>query len=94
MILMKDPTILSYSRPLYEDEVNELGEINLDEYRLNFGVFISNLEDKFTPIEIPAGIGRIVSKVASFESPGDASIESIAYASCDDYFNYVNMNLT
>ena len=50
MILMKDPIILSYSRPLYEEEVDELDQINLDEFRMNFGVFITTSEDRDQPL--------------------------------------------
>ena len=38
---MNNPNILSYKRPLYEAESDELGQINLEEYRFNFGVYFT-----------------------------------------------------
>ena len=38
LITMSDPTIQSYSRPLYKDEVDEFGKINMHDYRFNFGI--------------------------------------------------------
>ena len=60
MIQMNDPSILSYKRPLYEEEVDEFGEINLEEYRFNFGVYFTSGPN---PIDVPAEIGRVVSVI-------------------------------
>ena len=63
MVQMNDPIILSYSRPLYEEEVDDFGQINMSEYRLDFGVYITSFSNREEPIEIPEGIGRVVNKV-------------------------------
>ena len=46
MVEMSDPTILAFDRPLYEEEVAEFDQINLDEFRMNFGVFITTSADR------------------------------------------------
>ena len=91
MLQMNDPTILSYNRPLYEEEVSELGQINLNEFRLNFGVFLSSANDFFEPVEIPVGVGRIVTELFEF---GPKDTNYISPTSCSELFNYVNMDLT
>ena len=58
---MNDPTILSYNRPLYEEEVTDFGEMILDEYRFDFGVYLSSTNNTLNMFEIPEGVGRIVS---------------------------------
>ena len=60
LIVMSDPTIQSYTRPLYEEEIAQKGYLNLDEYRFNFGVYISSENDTKGNVEIPEGIGRVV----------------------------------
>ena len=55
---MTDPSIEQYSRPIYEEEDEAFGEINLDEYRFNFGLIFLN-GDTYEPITLPEGLGRI-----------------------------------
>ena len=38
VIEMKDPTVQVYSRSIYKQEVDSLGEINLGEHFFNIGV--------------------------------------------------------
>ena len=94
MVQMNDPIILSYSRPLYEEEVNDFGQINMNEYRLDFGVYVVRGDNRAEPIEIPEGIGRIVNVQTVVGSKIDDGIDFISYANCTDLFTYVNMNLT
>ena len=41
---MNDPSILNLERPIYQEESEEFGSINLDEKRFNFGVFFKDLD--------------------------------------------------
>ena len=61
MVSMNDPTIISYNRPLYKEEIADFDLIELDEYRWTFGVYFTNSDNPNIPIELPAEIGRIVS---------------------------------
>ena len=40
LITMSDPTIHIQSRQLYKEEVEDFGDMLLDEYRFNLGVFL------------------------------------------------------
>ena len=53
LVQMNEPSIQSYTRPLYEAEVNEQGDVNLYEERFNFGVYFTAKGDTLTSIEIP-----------------------------------------
>ena len=61
LFAMTDPTITILSRPIYEDENEEFGIINLNDYRFNFGVYFTtkNAELKGSLL-IPPSIGRVV----------------------------------
>ena len=39
---MRDPSILQYSRLIYESEASDFGEINLNEYQFNVGFYFVN----------------------------------------------------
>ena len=93
MVQMNDPIILSYSRPLYEEEVNDFGQINMSEYRLDFGVYITSSYDRAKPIKIPRGIGRMVNVVTKTGQP-IYSAKISPGVNCTDLFSYVNMDLT
>lgn len=95
MFAMTDPSILSYARPLYESEVNDFGQMNLNEYRFNIGVFFSEGEDADSKIvEIPASVGRVV----SYTKDASASDEDVRdykdHVNCTSLFQWTNIDLT
>ena len=55
---MNDPSIQNLERPIYEEESEEFGTINLDENRFNIGVYFNDADNK--SMLIPANVGRIV----------------------------------
>ena len=58
MVKMNDPSIVSYERPLYTHELDELGTLQSAEYDFNAGV---SIEVNFMPYEIPESVGKFVS---------------------------------
>ena len=60
---MKDPSILQYSRLIYENEANELGEINLNDEKFNIGFYFVNAYDNSQTVQLPESIGRFVTGV-------------------------------
>lgn len=92
MINMNDPAILSYERPLYEEEVNSFDYLNMDEYRYNFGVYFTSRHDP-EAIAIPESVGRVVYHVFDESNP-QAARENLPYVNCTDLFSWVNMNQT
>ena len=59
LVEMRDPTVSSLERPMFEEESIEFGDINLDEHRFNFGVYLKNGSSN-EALEIPSSIGRIL----------------------------------
>ena len=41
---MSDPTVSVQSRPLYKEEVEDLGEMVHEDYRFNFGVYFKKYD--------------------------------------------------
>ena len=60
---MNDPTVEVLSRPLFKEEVEDFGVINVDEYRFNIGMQFFQLDDEgdTVPLDVPESIGRFVS---------------------------------
>jgi len=51
-----------YSRPFYQDEVEDLGVINADEYHFNIGMhflYYNQENAKHEPLDLPESIGRL-----------------------------------
>lgn len=44
MVSMGNPAVQSYERPLYEHEVEELGEMVFGDYHYNFGVYLYSFD--------------------------------------------------
>ena len=60
---MKDPSILQYSRLIYENEASELGEINLNDEKFNIGFYFVNAYDNSQTVQLPESIGHFVTGV-------------------------------
>ena len=57
---MSDPNITIIERPVYEEESVNFGQLNLQEFKFNFGVYIVSWNEEYEgEIEIPESIGRI-----------------------------------
>ena len=55
---MNDPSIQNLERPIYEEESEEFGNINLDENKFNIGVFFVDTDNE--TMLIPENVGRVV----------------------------------
>ena len=65
---MNDPSIQSFVRPLYDDELGD-SALNLSKNSFHFGVYT---EDRKTPVTLPETMGRFVSYVKHTDlSPED-----------------------
>ena len=60
---MSSPDIVFYIRTLYESEVEELGDINLDAYKMDIGVYFTKRNTNYEFMEIPEEIGSVVAKI-------------------------------
>lgn len=63
LVLMQDPTTTIFSRPIYETENQDLGVLNLHDYRFNMGVIA--LDKNSTKIDIEPNVGRFSVKHVS-----------------------------
>ena len=92
LVLMQDPKIGNETRPIYKEETEHWGRMNLNEYNFNFGVYFIDKTDN--PIRIPEGIGRVISQ----EIVGDDIVTGSERAAipCSDprLFSKVNQELT
>ena len=57
LVDMRDPNVSSLTRPMLEAENTDFGDIMLEEFRFNLGVYFHGKDRK--PLEIPTDIGRI-----------------------------------
>ena len=64
LVAMSDPNIVSYSRRLYKEEVDEMGTVYpAQDYYFNFGVYFQDQEGK--SVKIPENIGGMVARTHS-----------------------------
>ena len=54
---MSDPSIQSYERPIYLDEIKEYGIVSLPEMKYHYGVYFEKTGGR--PVEIPESVGRM-----------------------------------
>ena len=59
MVDMTDPDVISYERPLYSSEADQLGDLNISGHYLDFGLYFTTGKRKL-PVEFPPSIGRFV----------------------------------
>ena len=94
LINMTDPQITSFSRPIYNTEVDEFGNLTFVDHRFNFGIYLrprnSNFEN--STITIPASLGRVVFKTLKI-GPFAGEYEWQDAISCADLFQDVNIDI-
>ena len=61
MFAMTDPNIQSYSRPLYDHEVANFGEMNLNDYSFNFGIVFKSKQSDIVYLDERIGRVRVLS---------------------------------
>ena len=71
---MLEPSTANNTRPIYEEEVAHFGQLQLEDYKFNFGVYLTNEDDE--PVELPEDVGRIIQlqKQGREEVPGTNSL--------------------
>ena len=95
LVQMRDPQISVLTRPLYEEEVIEFGEINLHDFRFDFGVFfrpgkaVNDYPQEY--VSIPPNIGRIL---FTTRQEGDLELVVSEAVNCTNLFPHVNIELT
>ena len=81
---MRDPSILQYSRLIYESEASDLDEINLNEYQFNVGFYFVDPNNSTHIVQLPESIGRFVTGV---RNPANAEKKfSTAAVNCTGLF--------
>ena len=91
---MSDPNIIQYTRPIYESEVEEYGQINLDEHRFNLGIlFLTEEEEENVPLSIPEGVGRMTSSLLQ-HGPDPVEYVLSDLVNCTNLFQDRNMELS
>ena len=58
LIDMRDPSVSSMTRPMFIEESIDFGDINLNDFRFNIGVFFKSGKTK-EKIQIPDSIGKV-----------------------------------
>ena len=87
IVQMSDPDIISYSRVLYQEEVNDLGDINLADHMMDIGIyFTKGQKDEF--VQIPKDIGRIEASVQNQLDVSD--FQKLEVSDCSNNFKNVN----
>ena len=91
LVEMSDPTIVNQTRPIYEAEAEEFGQLELEDYHFNFGVFFTDRHGD--PLEIPPEVGRVIQ---DRRARGERDVESNISAAirCTEVFQEVNQKLT
>ena len=90
LIHMTEPSTANNTRPMYEEEVAHFGQLNLEDYSFNFGVYFTNKDDEVIPI--PENVGRVVQQLKKGRDPVQGTT---SYAiPCRDVFKKVNLKLT
>ena len=62
LINMEDPSIQSFTRPIYAEEIEEFGEMKFSDYHFSVGVYVYGREFSDTMV-IPEELGRFGTKV-------------------------------
>ena len=55
---MDNPMIQSFTRPIYENDQNDMGAVNLAEQKFSVGAFLAGKQ--MSAINIPEALGRFV----------------------------------
>ena len=56
VVQMTDPTIVSYNRPIYGDEMGDYGNMTLSDYKFYFGVNLIKADDQI--VYLTESIGK------------------------------------
>ena len=55
---MDNPMIQSFTRPIYENDQNDMGAVNLAEQKFFVGAYFAGI--KMSAVNIPEAMGRLV----------------------------------
>ena len=94
LINMTDPQISSLTRPIYNTEVDEFGNLTFVDHRFNFGIYLRPRNQDFenSTITIPASLGRVVFRPLKI-GPFAGEYEWQDAISCADLFQDVNIDV-
>lgn len=88
LVSMSDPSLQLYSRPIYESESVEKGDINLAEYKVNLGIVTDFSESDLE--EIPAKIGRFTSYIKEIVPDSEPELIEHPLVPCSGLFGGIN----
>ena len=86
---MTDPQLIVYERLLYEDEILDLGDLNLQDHAMDIGFYFTNQRGEF--IDIPKSIGKV--KATQVSKKDASEMRDIGLKPCTEAFQKVNQNL-
>lgn len=89
LINMESPNILSFMRPIYDYEQEDMGAINLAEHNFFVGVYFS---DMHSAVEVPEEFGRMVTETLEL-GRNDGFERTEPAIKCSSAFNNINMNI-
>ena len=89
---MSEPNVNIQNRPIYKEEVENFGSMQLEEYRFNFGVYFTNRHNE--PIEIPESIGTIIQTREQDDQTIDGFTAETVPCNDTTVFQEVNQELT
>ena len=88
---MHEPTIQSYQRPIYHEEDQSFGVMNLNDTHFHYGIaFFAN---KGAPFQFPESMGRVVSDSKSQENFGDSKRVPQPAVPCKQFLPMINQPL-
>ena len=81
---MKDPSILSFTRPVYVEEMEEYGEMKFSDYQFSVGVHVRyRNEGEWRTLVLPEELGRFVTRIKYLDGSADQVYPAV---SCSDAF--------
>ena len=87
---MTDPSVQSFSRPIYSEENLDYGDISMHEKYFAFGLYFSVNDGK--PITMPENVGRLVSYVRSQGQGGVSDSEARPAVPCSEVFSNIDFS--
>ena len=90
LISMEDPSILSFTRPVYVEEMDEYGEMKFSDYHFSVGVHVEyQRQGERGTLVLPEEFGRFVSEIKYLKEEADGTyLDSLFYpaVNCSDAF--------
>ena len=94
LVEMTSPTIESYTRPMYDEEIADFGAVNFKDYKFIAGIYLftqSGTNNDREPLELPENLGRFLAITDhSREEGGSAETGRHELVPCSEEFTDIN----